>query len=109
MTTEETHSVVPASGGHASDIPSGPPAQLKQIFREQLLSLTLKHSSNNVPAYAVLKPYADRIKSVDDLRELPLFYKKAMIEDPAAFRNPFQETVLTQHTGGTSGNQLEIH
>src|ERR1035437_5493695 len=99
-----------AAHSNAEDKLAGsPPVELKRIFREQLLSVTLQNASRNVPAYAYISQHLTSITCIDDLRLLQIGCKETMVAEPEAFRNSGQATMLVQHSGGTSGQQLVMY
>jgi hypothetical protein len=84
-------------------------AQHRRKFRELCLPATLENVARNVPAYGYVGKYLSSISNIRDLAVLPIVRKEEMLDRPEAFRNAQQDTLFTQTTGGTSGQQLTIY
>ena len=83
----------------------------RQDLIAMLLPQTVKHAAAKVPAYKKRLDLS-RVKKfacLEDLQHLPIITKLEMLSEGEDFIDKSLETVVIQHTGGSSGNTLVIH
>jgi phenylacetate-CoA ligase len=82
-------------------------------YQNQELASILKYSVMNIPYYKDVfsKNNFDvtHVKTVEDLKCLPLLEKDTLRKIPQQFVNESQKKVLTLHTTGTTGTPLRIY